>query len=189
MLLDEIIDFLKKDLIEYDFNEYEKIISCFLLSDPYNIVNNLTGTNNYIFMYDPTLENVYKIATLGKFSKNLDTLANPVYLSKYIYYYKLDVDKESISVVNYLPLKLLKNLYKIFNPAIYGKKVRDLIKEPLYLVKEDQKIIYSGEYKNKLNEFATDIYENYDEIYRQSKKSINIEKTNIFNKKIQEIMK
>jgi hypothetical protein len=186
-LFNELIVYLKKDIIETDMNEYEKILSCFLLSDPYNLVNSLSGTNNYIFMYDPTLENIYKISTIGKFSKNLDSLANPVYLSRYVYYYKLDVDKESISIVNYLPLKLIKNLYKIFNPAIYGQKVRQLIREPINITKDDQ--IHSRTYKEKLNEFATDIYENYVDIFKSSKIKPNIEKSNIFNQKIKEIMK
>ncbi len=176
-LLNELVDYLSKNLKSKSFNKYDKIISCFILANPYNLVSNITGTNNFIYLYEPTRENIYKLSTITQYNKKLDNLVNPIYLSKYIYYHNLDIDKESISIVNNVDPKILENLNNIYNLNDYNNKLNNLLKQD-YIPKNN---VYSSNYKNKLKEIISDIS-------ISNKADTSNEKIEFFNRKIKEIM-
>ncbi len=181
-LLDELTKVMGRNILSTNFDNYEKVLSCFLLSNPYNIVTSL-DSNNFIYFYEPTNENIYKVSTISKNSPKLDTVIDPVYMKKYLYYQQLDIDKESISMINSIHPKLFENLYSIYNLTDFGKKINGLLKTDY----KDGKV-QSSIYKSKLMEIIGDIKDTSTIVNINVKKNTNIDKINFFNKKIKEIM-
>ena len=187
-LLNELTSILKKKLVNKNLDKidnYEKILTCFIMSQPYNIVTNVSGTNSYLYLYEPSIENIYQLTPITKYTKNIDSFINKFYLSNLLYYYKLDIDKESISIVNYIHPKLMENLYKIYNLNILNDKITKLMKS-IYIKISSNNQIVSNEYFSELKELENNLKENT-KIYLS--KDLDIDKVNIFNKKIREIMK
>jgi hypothetical protein len=185
--LDELTDLLGKTVSFKNYDSYEKVLTCFLVSNPYNMVSNILGTKNYLYMYEPIQENIYQLATTTKLGKKLDNLVNPIYLSKYLYYHTVDVDGINISLVNYVNPKLVENLYRIYNSSNAGKKLLSLIKQDYIPIKEDTRV-FSSNYKNTLNELNKEYEDNTKLASYNPKKIKDIEKIDLFNKKIKEIM-
>jgi hypothetical protein len=180
-LLDELIKVMGKNVLATNFDNYEKVLSCFLLTNPYNIVTSL-DSNNFVYFYEPTNENIYKVSTISKNSPKLDTVIDPVYMKKYLYYQQLDIDKESITMINSIHPKLFENIYSIYNLTNFGKKISDLLK-----IDTDGKV-QSSVYKSKLKEIISDIKDTSIIVNTNVKKNTNIDKVIFFNKKIKEIM-
>jgi len=185
--LEELTELLKKTINFNNFDNYEKILSCFLLSNPYNMASNILSTNNYTYMYEPTPENIYQLSTITKFSKKTDNFVNPIYLSKYLYYHSIDTEGIHMSLVNYVHPKLIENLYRIYNSTNAGKKLLNLIKQDFVSVKEDSRV-FSHNYKQNINELNRDYEDNTKLASYDPKKIKDIEKIDLFNKKIREIM-
>jgi hypothetical protein len=187
-LLEELTDILKKTIVNTKVNtnldKYEKILTCFMMADSYNIVTNISGTQSYLYLYEPTIENIYQISTITQNTKNLDSFTNKFYLSNLLYFQKLDIDKESISVINYIHPKLMENLYKIYNLNLLNDKIADLMKK-IYIKVSTKNQVVSTDYFSELKELEKNLKENT-QIYIS--KEADIEKINIFNKKIKEIM-
>ena len=183
-LLDELADILKKTIVNTNLDKYEKILTCFMMADSYNIVTNISGTQSYLYLYEPTIENIYQISTITQNTKNLDSFTNSFYLSNLLYFYKPDIDKESISVVNYIHPKLMENLYKIYNLNLLNDKIADLMKK-IYIKVSTKNQVVSTDYFSELRELEKNLKENT-KIYVS--KEADIDKINIFNKKIREIM-
>ena len=184
--LPELIELLKNNITNKNYDNYEKILSCFLLSNPYNLASNILGTNNYMYMYEPTQENIYTLSTTTKLGKKLDNFVNPIYLSKYLYYHNLDVDGTSMYFVNYVHPKLIENLYRIYNSTNAGKKIISLMKQD-FAGKEDTRV-FSNNYKYELGELNKEYMYNTKLVSYDPKKIKDIEKIELFNKKIKEIL-
>jgi hypothetical protein len=173
---------MNKNILNRNLDNYEKILSCFLLTNPYNIVTNM-GSNNFAYFYEPTNDNIYKVNTISKNNKMLETMVNSMYRMNYLYYHTLDVDKESISMINNIHPKLFENLYSIYNMNTYGKKINTLI-----LQDTNMKKVPSYDYKKQLKEIVKDVANTSINVNMNVKMNPNIDKINIFNKKIKEIM-
>jgi hypothetical protein len=183
-LLDEIKNILKKEVVNTNLDKYEKILSCFMLSNSYNIVTNITGTNSYLYLYEPSVENIYQLTTITRGTKLIDSFTNKLYLNKLLYYQNLDIENETISLINYINPKLMENLYRIYNLNILNDRIDNLIKS-IYIKTSQNNQIVSDEYFSELKEVKKELKDNT-QIYMSKEKDI--EKINIFNKKIREIM-
>ena len=183
-LLDELTGILKKTIVNTNLDKYEKILTCFMMADSYNIVTNISRTNSYLYLYEPSIENIYQISTITQNTKNLDSFINNFYLSNLLYFYKVDIDKESMSMVNYIHPKLMENLYKIYNLNLLNDKIANLMKQ-IYIKVSTKNQVVSNQYFSELRELEDNLKENT-KIYIS--KDNDIDKINIFNKKIREIM-
>ena len=188
--LNEVSKDIDKDIINKDLDLYEKVLTCFILSKPYNIVRNISETDKYLYVDNPTIDNVFSISTVSKNSKVYDNFVKNYYLSGYLYFYRYDELKNSISIVNYIHPKLLQNIYHIYNPNNIGKKIEKYIKENKFLLEKKNKNpeIYSYQYQKQLKETIKEITNNINEIDETIQKTKDIEKIELFNKKIKELM-
>lgn len=181
--LDEVVHYFKKNILRATFtNTYDKLLSCFLMANPYNIVIKISSKNQYLYLSDPTSENIYNIKSVSKNSTILDTLMDQKYNEKYLYFHKMDVDNDSISLVNNIPIYLFENLYSIYNITN--------IKANKYLTHEVNNKIYSHQYINTLTDIEKDIKYTNKITDTNIRKNINIDtqKIELFNRKIKEIM-
>jgi len=183
-LLDELTIILKKDIKHINtMSKYEKILSCFILSESYNIVTNITNTKNYVYLYEPIIDNIYKISPLTRNNELPDTFVAPMYLNKLLYYNKINIEYNVISLINYINPKLMENLYKIYNLNLLDTKISQLI-NTLY-INNTKNNIKSNEYKEELKSVRKEL-ENNTDIYTSNKS--NLDKINIFYKKIRELL-
>ncbi len=177
LYLDKITNILKSQILNtssFNLIEYDKLLLCFILSFPYNIVKFNKKINNsknieidaYTNIYYPY--NTSLIGITGRHS------VETKYLYNYIFYYTFDPDKNKISFINYLPstlLSYLQNIYSIKNYKYHIENINNSDNLSLSLV---------NGIKNDI------IYNNND--YNSSLNKKNNENKIIFNNKIKEIL-
>jgi len=175
-LLDELKEILTKTIINQPRDNYEKLLLSFIMAKSYNIVSRITGTNKYVFMYDPDSANIYTLKTISKIQE--DTFVNPMYLTKYLYYVNLNLEFGTLSLVNYIHPLLFENLYKIYNLHTLGKKIMTLTNSTITIASSDK-------YKKQLLELDTDLELNTRVLKTETS---TIARAELFNKKIRELM-
>lgn len=116
-------DFINKykDIYRNKYSNYDNFKLSFLLSNPYNISLNITGTNSFIIVNYPVTDNIFDLSKTKTIINNkkeyvLTTYMNPNDLRGYLLYNNLDSDRDTIS--NFI--KIDKTYLKIF-PMIYDK--------------------------------------------------------------------
>jgi hypothetical protein len=126
--LSDITKDLQNEIVFKDMDTYEKVLTCFIMAQPYNIVRNISETDKYLYLNNPKMDNIFRLSTISKNSKMLDNFVKNYYLSGFLYYFRYDELKNSVSLVNHINPKLLQNIYHIYNPNNIGKKIDEYIK-------------------------------------------------------------
>lgn len=179
LYLDKITNILKKQILNtssFNLIDYDKILLCFVLSFPYNIVkynkkiHNPKNTSLYIDTYT-NIYYPYNTSLIGITGRHS---VDSKYLYNYIFYYTFDSDKNKISFINYLPstlLTYLQNIYSIKNYKFHIDNINNSDNLSLNIV---------NSVKNDI------IYGNND--YNTSINKVNNTNKIIFNNKIKEIL-
>ena len=191
--LSDITKDLQNEIVFKDMDTYEKVLTCFIMAQPYNIVRNISETDKYLYLNNPKMDNIFRLSTISKNSKMLDNFVKNYYLSGFLYYFRYDELKNSVSLVNHINPKLLQNIYHIYNPNNIGKKIDEYIKTNNSIIdnkenKDKKPEVYSYQYQNQLQETMKEIKTNINQIDESYKKFKDIEKIELFNKKIKELM-
>jgi hypothetical protein len=127
--LKEDINKIKENYDNLNYNNYNKITLAFLLAQPFNIVKKIPYKNRYLSVYNPIAANMFSLPVVKiknvyrskrkiiKKPKKYDTylLIDDYITSNYIYYYSIDVNKDTLHLI----IKLDKSYFKLF-PEIYN---------------------------------------------------------------------
>lgn len=96
--------------------EVDPIKLSFCLASPFNIGKNISGTNKFMNIYSPTLDNIYSIQSLTKKKYMPATFITSMYASNYVYYVGVNVEFGVIFCLSYIPIKYLKYINNVFRP-------------------------------------------------------------------------
>jgi len=119
---------LLKDLEKYQneyemkYKDYDKNILMFLLAQPFNVAKNIAGTTRFLSVYQPSSENIYSMPVyrqiIGERAIMKEDLGFDAYLAyDYVFFYTINTQKETLSVV----IPLSKDYLKLY-PEIYSKE-------------------------------------------------------------------
>ncbi len=151
----DVVKYLKNISKTSVMTNYDKLISCFVLVYPYNIVSNIQGTPHNLYLYDPSISNIYTIKT-QKNTTNLITFLDQKYLNGLLFYSTIAIGgdgtgKKEISGINYVHPSLISLLHttkQIYSIEILDKKYKkEMIKQVIGTTQ-----ISSTKYKDKLRE-------------------------------------
>ena len=135
-----------------------------------NIVRKIDGSNVYISVRNPHPSNVYQIQKMFRFSKELDTLINKVYMSEYLLYIKKKNDE--IFLLHGVTPKMIQSVASnIYNPEAYlpNNYNIDEYREAMVLLlsqvdKTKKSVLKSnmvGNYINTIKQIKRDMLDNY----------------------------
>ena len=160
----DVTTIIRNNLIDKTLlSEYDKMTASLIVGYPYNMVKNIRKTPFYLSLYNPSVDNVYKIQNVGR-SKFLDTLTDRIYNSQYMLYINSDIEKNTISIVHYINPNMLKMVSNIYNPTkmsyIYYKYKLNIFSD----VKDNVTAEVLSNYRETLDEVKNDI-----EIYNSNK--------------------
>ncbi len=98
-----------------------------ILSLPYNICINITGTEQFLSLYNPTINNIYNLQKIRgyKYGKKIyrrETFINVMYIMGYVLY--LNFRDDTISGLMHIDKSYIKILHKIYNRIRLEKHIR-----------------------------------------------------------------
>lgn len=131
----------KKEYIKYVSTKIDKLKIAFILSVPYNLCANITGTEQYLSLYNPNINNIYSIQKIRIFTEQgkkyiSDTFIDLIYRSGYIIYFNFRNDM--ISGIIHIDKSYIKILSGIYNKERLERIVSPInIKIDKYLQKLD----------------------------------------------------
>lgn len=88
---------------------------------PFNICKKVSESSYYLSMYNPNLDNIYKIQSTSKYKFKPNILMEPSNLSNYLLYFKLDIDPDDDDDTMICLHKVDPKLFTILS-HIYNKK-------------------------------------------------------------------
>jgi hypothetical protein len=88
---------------------------------PFNICKKVSESSYYLSMYNPNLDNIYKIQSISKYKFKPNILMEPSNLSNYLLYFKLDIDPDDEDDTMVCVHKVDPKLFTILS-HIYNKK-------------------------------------------------------------------
>lgn len=123
----EIILKNKKLYTKYLISSIDKLKLAFVLSLPYNICINITGTDQYLSLYNPTINNIYNLQKIrsykdGKKIYRKETFINLMYIMGYVLY--LNFKDETITGLIHIDKSYIKILNKIYNRTRLENHIR-----------------------------------------------------------------
>lgn len=123
----EIILKNKKLYTKYLISSIDKLKLAMILSLPYNICINITGTEQYLSLYNPTINNIYNLQKIkaykdGKKIYKRETFVNLMYIMGYILY--LNFRDDTISGLMHIDKSYIKILDKIYNRTRLEKYIK-----------------------------------------------------------------
>lgn len=123
----EIILKNKKLYTKYLISSIDKLKLAMILSLPYNICINITGTEQFLSLYNPTINNIYNLQKIrgykdGKKIYRRETFINVMYIMGYVLY--LNFRDDTISGLMHIDKSYIKILHKIYNRIRLEKHIR-----------------------------------------------------------------
>jgi hypothetical protein len=114
----DIIYKYKKNYLKYLTSSIDKLKLGLVLSLPYNLCINITGTEQYLSLYNPTIDNIYALQKIKGYDgiKKIyrrESFIDLLYLSGYIIY--LNFRNDTISGLTNIDKQYVKILNKIYN--------------------------------------------------------------------------
>jgi hypothetical protein len=109
-----------KKIFEDKYKDFDKIALSFVLSQPYNIMYPIIGTDSFLSVYFPTADNIMgigktKILNKSGKKKYINTiLFDNMYTKDYSFYNSYNPDRDSVSIIIKLDkhyIRLLNNIY------------------------------------------------------------------------------
>jgi hypothetical protein len=112
-----------KVIFEDKYKYFDKIKLPFVLSQPYNIMYPIIGTDSFLSVYYPTADNIMGIGKTKTFDKSgrkkyINTiLFNNMYTKDYCYYGSYNPDRDTASIIIKLDKQYIRLLNNIYNSA------------------------------------------------------------------------
>jgi hypothetical protein len=144
-------------------NKISKATLSFMYGFPYNVAKKIAETPFYISMFDPTLVNVYSIATStapGIMPIVYNTVMDQKYANNYVLFLKHDTKNNSMLGLHYVNTESIKYLGHIYTPNFIKSRISKsiLIKPNI----EEINIIVKRLYGEIVGEMNRDINQYYD---------------------------
>lgn len=107
--------FMKRDINKLDLCLYSGF--CF------NVCYKIDNSDYYLSLYNPLINNIYKIPNILPYKSSPISLISPSYMSNFIYYMSLDIENNEIKCIHFINPKLITLYEKIYPLTKY--KIRD----------------------------------------------------------------
>jgi hypothetical protein len=105
----------------------EPIDLALLFGHPLNICRKIDSSNNYISIYTMSLDDTYKIKTIGdpRYNSVSNTFLSDRYLQKYLLFLNTDIETNTISCLHYVTPKIITILGNIYSKEHFNRMVEN----------------------------------------------------------------
>jgi hypothetical protein len=133
-----------KNLLSSKFNP---ILLTLIHAQPFNIAKRILHTNHFLSVYAPSTENIYSLGVYKQLQKKGITfdpmlLISPEYATSYIFYFNINIQRESVVCIAHITKDYLKLFENIYNYDRLNKvSNNDFKKVDKYIDKLNDKLI------------------------------------------------
>lgn len=96
---------------------------------PFNVCKKVDESKYYLSLYNPNLDNIYKIQSLSSYKFKPNTLVDLSHLQNYLLYFTLDIDEETgddtMICLHKVEPKLITILAHIYNNKVFSRITRN----------------------------------------------------------------
>ena len=102
----------------------KKIIYTLLFTFPFNICKKIEGSGYYLSVYNPSIANMYEIASFSPYKFIPKMIIDSMYTSNYLLYLNLNIEFGTFEMLNYIQEEDIYKLSNIYNSEnIYNKTI------------------------------------------------------------------
>jgi len=112
------------------YRDFDNIKLPFILSQPYNLMYSIKGTESFLPVYYPTTDNIVSIGTTMTYDKNIKKyiktiLFDPLYINGYCWYESYNADRDVVSNI----IAIDKTYVKLFDNIYRSHKIKKILVE------------------------------------------------------------